>query len=49
MCSVLAVVLERLPAAFLCSNFSSAALVICAVIEQHQDEVWPAFSRSTAF
>ena len=39
LCSVLSIVLERLPAPFLRSNFNSAASVVCAVIEQHQREV----------
>ncbi len=32
-------ILERLPAKFLRSQFSSVMALLCAVIEQHQDEV----------
>lgn len=39
LCSVLSVALERLPAAFLRSNFSSAASTVAAVIEQHLEDV----------
>ena len=39
LCSVLSAVLERLPEAFLRSNFSSAASAVEAVITQYPDDV----------
>lgn len=38
LCTLLAMVLERLPAAFLCAQFASTTSMLCATIQQHKDE-----------
>lgn len=43
----MATILERLPAKFLRSQFGSLTALLCAVIEQHTDEVSPAWILCT--
>lgn len=39
LCTFMSTILERLPAKFLRSQFGSVTALLCAVIEQHRDEV----------
>ena len=48
LCTVLSVALERLPEAFLRSNFSSAVSTVEAVIKQHPEDVSVLLSRHCA-